>query len=152
MPSLLLLPIGAASSHAARTPLNARTGSPGEASTLLGKMIAGGHEPPTRSTEGASMPGKGLEDVIAAQTSISDIDGKMGRLFYVGYDIHDLAPHATFEALIYLLHDLRLPTETELDNLNEQLIAEREISPFIENLMPTMASQTSPKSMLRTTV
>jgi len=87
------------------------------------------------------MTGKGLEDVIAAQTSISDIDGKMGRLFYVGYDIHDLAPHATFEEIIHLLHDLRLPTETELDNLNEQLIAEREISPFIEDLMPTMASQ-----------
>ena len=71
------------------------------------------------------MTGKGLEDVIAAQTSISDIDGKMGRLFYVGYDIHDLAPHATFEEIIHLLHNLRLPTETELDTLNEQLIAER---------------------------
>src|SRR5437588_2643531 len=98
------------------------------------------------------MTGKGLEDVIAAQTSISDIDGKMGRLFYVGYDIHDLAPHATFEEIIHLLHKLRLPTETELDTLNEQLIAEREISPFNEDLMPTMASQTSPMSMHRTTI
>src|SRR5438552_15182943 len=98
------------------------------------------------------MPGKGLEDVIAAQTSISDIDGKMGRLFYVGYDIHDLAPHATFEEIIYLLHNLKLPDHAELDELNEQLVAEREISPFIEDLMPTMASQTSPMSMLRTVV
>jgi len=98
------------------------------------------------------MPGKGLEDVIAAQTSISDIDGKMGQLFYVGYDIHDLAPHASFEEVIFLLHNLRLPTTPELDSLNDQLIAEREISPFIEDLMPTMALQTSPMSMLRTTV
>ena len=98
------------------------------------------------------MPGKGLEDVIAAQTSISDIDGKMGRLFYVGYDIHDLAPHATFEEIIYLLHNLKLPDAAELDELNDQLVAEREISPFIEDLMPTMASQTSPMSMLRTVV
>jgi 2-methylcitrate synthase len=98
------------------------------------------------------MPGKGLEDVIAAQTSISDIDGKMGRLFYVGYDIHDLAPHATFEETVYLLHNLKLPDTAELDDLNEQLVAEREISPFIEDLMPTMASQTSPMSMLRTVV
>jgi len=98
------------------------------------------------------MPGKGLEDVIAAQTSISDIDGKMGRLFYVGYDIHDLAPHATFEEIIHLLHNLKLPDAAELDELNEQLVAEREISPFIEDLMPTMASQTSPMSMLRTVV
>jgi len=98
------------------------------------------------------MTGKGLEDVIAAQTSISDIDGKMGRLFYVGYDIHDLAPHASFEEIIFLLHNLRLPTESELEGLNDQLIFEREISPFIEDLMPTMAQQTSPMSMLRTTV
>src|SRR5687768_13269497 len=95
--------------------------------------------------------GKGLEDVVAAQTSISDIDGKMGRLFYVGYDIHDLAPNATFEEIIFLLHNLRLPKEAELDALNEQLVAEREIVQFIEDLMPTMAHTTSPMSMLRTT-
>ena len=95
---------------------------------------------------------KGLEDVIAAQTSISDIDGKMGRLFYAGYDIHDLAPNATFEETIYLLHNLRLPTAAELDDLTERLVAEREIVAFIEDLMPTMAHTTSPMSMLRTTV
>ena len=96
--------------------------------------------------------GKGLEDVVAAQTSISDIDGKQGRLFYVGYDIHDLAPNATFEETVYLLHHLRLPTKTELDALNEQMIEGRVVSDFIERLMPTMAEQTSPMSMLRTTV
>ncbi|HVL33907.1 MAG TPA: citrate/2-methylcitrate synthase, partial [Actinomycetota bacterium] len=48
------------------------------------------------------MTEKGLADVVAAQTSISDIDGNLGRLFYVGYDIHDLVPHATFEEIIYL--------------------------------------------------
>ncbi|HEX9712031.1 MAG TPA: citrate synthase [Actinomycetota bacterium] len=98
------------------------------------------------------MPGKGLEDVIAAQTSISDIDGKMGRLFYVGYDIHDLAPNITFEETVYLLHNLELPSKDQLDTLNDQLTAERTISPFIGDLLPVMARQTSPMSMLRTTV
>ena len=98
------------------------------------------------------MPGKGLEDVIAAQTSLSDIDGKMGRLFYVGYDIHDLAPNCSFEECIFLLHNLHLPSKAELDGMNEQLTSERQISPFIEELMPVMARQASPMSMLRTTV
>jgi len=98
------------------------------------------------------MTTKGLEDVIAAQTSLSDIDGKLGRLFYVGYDIHDLAPNSTFEETVFLLHQLRLPTKDDLDALNEQLTAERQMSPFIEDLMPTMAEQTSPMSMLRTTI
>ncbi|MCA1830040.1 MAG: citrate/2-methylcitrate synthase [Actinomycetota bacterium] len=96
--------------------------------------------------------GKGLEDVIAAQTSISDIDGKQGRLFYVGYDIHDLAPNCSFEEIIFLLHDLRLPNTAELEDLTDQLAHERDPHAFIMDLMPTMVKQTSPMSMLRTTV
>jgi citrate synthase len=99
------------------------------------------------------MPGKGgLEEVIAAQTKLSDIDGKLGRLYYVGYDIHDLAEHSTFEEVVYLLHRLRLPTQDELDELNEQLVAEREVTGFVADLMPELAEQTSPMSMLRTSI
>jgi len=43
------------------------------------------------------MTDKGLEDVIAAKTAISDIDGIGGRLLYVGYDVKELATHSTFE-------------------------------------------------------
>ena len=57
----------------------------------------------------ASETGKGLEGVVAAETAVSDIDGKKGLLYYVGYDIHDLADNATFEEIIYLLHHLELP-------------------------------------------
>ena len=98
------------------------------------------------------MPGKGLEDIIAAETSISDIDGKQGRLFYVGYDIHELAVSSTFEEIVYLLHNLSLPTQSQLDEINEQLTSERDLDSFVERLMPTMVEQTSPMSMLRTTV
>ncbi|HET6750206.1 MAG TPA: citrate/2-methylcitrate synthase, partial [Actinomycetes bacterium] len=51
----------------------------------------------------ANGKGKGLEGVVAARTSISDIDGQQGKLYYAGYDIADLAAHATFEETIYLL-------------------------------------------------
>lgn len=95
---------------------------------------------------------KGLEDVIAAQTSISDIDGTQGRLFYVGYDIHDLAPNASFEEIIYLLHHLSLPTKGQLDTLREQLKAERALGEHDMDLMRVMAGKTSPMSILRTTV
>ena len=61
--------------------------------------------------------GKGLEGVVAAQTSISDIDGRQGRLFYASYDIADLAEHATFEETIHLLHHLELPTRAQLDQV-----------------------------------
>jgi citrate synthase len=95
---------------------------------------------------------KGLREVVAADTHISDIDGELGRLWYVGYDIADLARNATFEEVVYLLHHLDLPTRDQLDEINEFLIDERELSPFLTNLMHELAQQTSPMSMLRTSI
>ena len=98
------------------------------------------------------MTEKGLAGVVAAQTALSDIDGQLGRLSYVGYDIHDLARDSTFEETVFLLHHQRLPTASELEELSEQLTEEREISGFLQDLMPTLARQTSPMSMLRTSI
>jgi len=95
---------------------------------------------------------KGLREVVAAATSISDIDGTHGRLWYVGYDIHDLAANATYEEVVHLLHQLRLPNRAELDALTDFMTEEREISSFLRDMMPTLAQQTSPMSMLRTSV
>lgn len=96
--------------------------------------------------------GKGLEGVVAAETAISDIDGKKGILSYVGYDIHDLAPEGTFEETIYLLHHLELPTGAQLDELKEQLGREREPNEFVMKLLPFLAEKAAPMSMLRTAV
>ncbi|HJR45828.1 MAG TPA: citrate/2-methylcitrate synthase [Actinomycetota bacterium] len=95
-------------------------------------------------------PGKGLEGVVAAETAISDIDGKEGVLSYVGYDIHDLAPNATFEETCYLLHNLELPTEQQLGEIKQQLGAEREPNDFVMDLMPSLSANCAPMSMLRT--
>ena len=99
------------------------------------------------------MSQRGLEEVIAASTRLSDVDGKQGRLWYVGYDIHDLAGRTSYEEVVHLLHELRLPNQTELDALNDFMVEEREVSKFLrDDLMPTLAQQTSPMSMLRTSV
>lgn len=98
------------------------------------------------------MTEKGLADVVASETSISDIDGHLGRLWYVGYDIHDLARHSTFEEVVYLLHNLRLPDAAELETHVKQLISERDLSKFRKELMVTLAEKSSPMSMLRTSV
>ena len=98
------------------------------------------------------MTEKGLREIIAADSKISDIDGQLGRLWYVGYDIADLADNASYEEIVYLLHHLELPTREQLDSITEFLIEERELSPFLAKLMPELAQQTSPMSMLRTSV
>jgi citrate synthase len=113
---------------------------------------------PGRASERATDPEdvtvseKGLREVVAADSSVSDIDGGAGRLWYVGYEIADLATNATFEEVVYLLHHGRLPTEDELDELNEFLVENRELSPFLTQLMSTLSQQASPMSMLRTSV
>jgi citrate synthase len=98
------------------------------------------------------MTEKGLREVVAADTRLSDIDGERGRLWYVGYDIADLAENATYEEVVHLLHHLELPTRGQLDEITEFLVESRELSPFLTKLMPDLAQQASPMSMLRTSV
>jgi citrate synthase len=99
-----------------------------------------------------SVTDRGLREIVAAQTRLSDIDGQAGKLWYVGYDINDLAGRTSYEEVVHLLHELRLPTQTELDTLTDFMVEEREVSKFLQDLMPTLAQQTSPMSMLRTSV
>ena len=98
------------------------------------------------------MTDKGLREIVAAQTKISDIDGVEGKLWYVGYPIEELAEHATYEEVVYLLEDLRLPNQDELDDLVAFMVEQRDPGTFIADLMHTLAQQTSPMSMLRTAV
>ena len=46
---------------------------------------------------------KGLEDVYVKETEITYIDGQLGRLYYRGYSIFDLAEFSSFEETSYLL-------------------------------------------------
>ncbi|WP_338750616.1 citrate synthase [Bacillus sp. FJAT-52991] len=62
---------------------------------------------------------RGLEGVVATTSSVSSIIDD--TLTYAGYNIDDLAENASFEEVIYLLWHRRLPTQTELDELKQQL-------------------------------
>jgi citrate synthase len=80
-------------------------------------------------------PKAGLEDVVAASSSICYLDGERGVLAYCGYDIHDLAHGATFEEVCYLLWHGRLPSRAELGDLQSQLAAARPVPDAILRLM-----------------
>ncbi|MGB8956870.1 MAG: citrate/2-methylcitrate synthase [Tumebacillaceae bacterium] len=69
----------------------------------------------------------GLQDVVAGESSICLVDGQKGRLVYHGYDINDLVGKASFEEVIYLLWNGKLPNQNELDALNAQLKKYRDI-------------------------
>jgi citrate synthase len=100
------------------------------------------------------MSGKshGLADVVAATTSISDIDGREGRLFYRGYDIHDIAGRICFEECVHLLQRGTLPTQQQLDQLTSELADGRQLGPTIDALMSHVVRSGTPMEALRTLV
>lgn len=100
----------------------------------------------------ANVAKAGLEGIVAAQSSISDVNGQEGRLIYYGYDIHDLATHSTFEETIYLLWNGHLPTQTQLDELKQQLTKETGLPPEVQQLMRWIPKDASPMDMLRTVI
>ncbi len=77
----------------------------------------------------------GLEDIVATSSSICFIDGERGILAYRGYDIHDLAPKATFEEVCYLLWHGRLPNRAELGELQSQFAAARPLPDGVIRLL-----------------
>ena len=83
-------------------------------------------------------PKAGLEDTVACASAICYLDGDKGVLAYCGYDIHDLARHATFEEVCFLLWNRRLPTRAELGDLQSELTAARAIPEPVLRLMRTL--------------
>lgn len=93
---------------------------------------------------------KGLEDIVAAESAICQIDGQNSKLFYRGYEIGDLCRHSTFEETAYLLLFGRLPTAKELSDFLSKLAAEREVSPDLVRLLENFPKNADPMTALRT--
>src|SRR5947208_10310737 len=98
-----------------------------------------------------AVTGAGLEGVVAAESRICYIDGQAGILSYQGYNIHTLAEHATFEEVIFLLWNGRLPVQAEIDQLKAALIRYRDIPPQILEFLRNVP-QGAPMDVLRTAV
>ncbi|MEO8572817.1 MAG: citrate synthase [Pyrinomonadaceae bacterium] len=94
----------------------------------------------------------GLRGVVAAQSSIGDVNGEEGKLIYQGYDIHDLAENSTFEEVIFLLWNGRLPAQSELDELTERIRANYKVPGEIIAGMKYMPKDADPMDVLRTCV
>lgn len=100
----------------------------------------------------ADQPTRGLADVVAASTALSDVDGQAGRLFYRGYDIHDIAGRTSFEECAHLLQRGALPDRAELDTFAAELADARSIGATAELLIPHVAQSGTPMEALRTLV
>jgi citrate synthase len=98
------------------------------------------------------MSGSGLEGIVVARTRLSHIDGEAGRLAYGGYSIEDLAEHATFEEVAYLLWHGELPGRAELDALRAQIGDALSLDGPVLQVVRSAPEKAHPMAVLRTAV
>lgn len=93
---------------------------------------------------------KGLEGIIAAATSIAEVDGERGRLTLRGYDITELAGRVDFEEVAFLLWHGRLPNRAEYDSLRQEMAAARDLPAPVLNALREIAPLGEPMHLLQT--
>ncbi len=100
----------------------------------------------------APATGKGLQNVVIGQTKLSLVNGTEGKLIYAGYKIEDLAEHASFEEVIYLLWHGELPIRSQIEHLSKSLVEQMTLAPEILAVMKKLPKEATPMAALRTMV
>ncbi|ARM74883.1 citrate synthase/methylcitrate synthase [Acidianus manzaensis] len=95
---------------------------------------------------------KGLEDIAIKETEITYIDGNLGRLYYRGYSIFDLAEFSNFEETAYLIWFGKLPNSRELKDLKEKLAEERNLPEYVVQFIKNVRKDANPMDVLRTAI
>lgn len=102
------------------------------------------------SSEARAQINRGLEGLVVADTTLSDVQGEVGRLIYHGYDIADLAENSSFEEVAYLLWSGHLPNRGELEALRTDMARHRNLPPAVVDALRTMAKTAEPMDVVRT--
>jgi citrate synthase len=68
----------------------------------------------------------GLDDVVAAETQLSDVDGARGQLVIRGHAVEELVASATFEDVVFLMWNAAMPSAGEREQSRALLAAARQ--------------------------
>ncbi len=91
-----------------------------------------------------------LSGVAAGNTSICTVGRSGNDLHYRGYDILDLARHATFEEVAHLLVHDHLPSAAELRHYRKKLKALRGLPAPLQAVLEQIPAAAHPMDVLRT--
>ncbi|MBY0449194.1 MAG: citrate synthase [Cyanobacteria bacterium] len=94
----------------------------------------------------------GLEGIVAGVTQLSFVNPALNSLMYRGYDIRDLAEHACYEEVAFLLIYGHLPNQKELDTFNTDLRTARKLSPEFINTLKSFPKNANMMDTLRAAV
>jgi citrate synthase len=87
---------------------------------------------------------RGLEGVVLTETRLSHVDGLRGELLVAGFAVEELALHAVFEDVLFLLWRGRLPSAIEREDLTLSMAAERALPPIALELLRAAAVRQAP--------
>jgi 2-methylcitrate synthase len=91
-----------------------------------------------------------LSGVEAGQTAICTVGANGRELHYRGYDIHDLASHASFEEVAHLLVHEELPNPYELARYKLKLSTMRGLPAPLKTVLEEVPTAAQPMDVLRT--
>ncbi len=97
-----------------------------------------------------SVKSGGLAGIVAGESAIATVGLKGQGLNYRGYSIDDLAEHASFEEVAYLLLYGKLPTQKELDAYTKKLVGLRALPDALKTVLKMIPKNTHPMDVLRT--
>src|SRR3954470_7270189 len=94
----------------------------------------------------------GLEDVPAAKSAVSFLDGKKARLEYRGIPVEVLAKESSYEETAWLLIKGELPTQKQLAEFDHDLRQRRAIHYRLKDLIKCMPADGHPMEALQSSV
>lgn len=92
----------------------------------------------------------GLRGITAGETALCTVGQEGTGLTYCGYDIHDLAEHAEFEEVAYLLLYGQLPTAAALGSYRSRLQGLRQLPAALREVLERIPADAHPMDVMRT--
>ncbi|MEM1944657.1 MAG: citrate/2-methylcitrate synthase [Nitrososphaerota archaeon] len=94
----------------------------------------------------------GLENIPAAETSISTIDTDAAKIWIRGYSLEELAKKTSYEEVAHLLIHGTLPTKEKLASFKETLLAESMVPKEVWHILKSLPMNMHPMDILRTAI
>jgi citrate synthase len=95
---------------------------------------------------------RGLDDVIALQSSVCRLSAEDGRLSYRGYDVRELGEQSNYLETAFLLIRGHLPTSAELRLFTAELQASQKLSPVVLRAVKALPAGADAMAALRAAV
>ncbi len=100
--------------------------------------------------EAKVLSGAGLRGQVAGQTALSTVGQAGAGLTYRGYDVRELAEHASFEEVAYLLLYGELPSLADLDHYRHKLATLRDLPQALKEVLERIPTNAHPMDVMRT--